>query len=349
MILRISLVRIRFLKQLLLLFPLVLYAEALAADPVADATARFLAGMPVQGTPLERFGTDSGWAAHAVDLDRGWENLEEQQLSKIRAWAPPALGPSYQDSGLMYYMFSGPDFLYANAFFPNASTYVLCGIEPIGPMPDIEKIPTNLLPAALANLRKSLDSALNRSYFITKYMMFDLKEIQLNGTLPILYVFLARACCTINSVTLGALDHDGNFVPEEKGTTPGVKIVFLGPSGREQTLYYFKSDLADLAIKDDPGFSKFCEQQGQGVSLLKAACYLMNSKKFLVVRDFLLTHSKLILQDDSGIPFRFLEPAKWDIHLYAKADEENKPARLNFSFGYEWKKTHSTLMVATPK
>ena len=35
----------------------------------------------------------------------------------------------------MFYMFSGPDFLYANAFFPNASTYILCGIEPVGPVP----------------------------------------------------------------------------------------------------------------------------------------------------------------------------------------------------------------------
>ena len=75
----------------------------------------------------------------------------------------------------------------------------------------------------------------------------------------------------------------------------------------------------------------------------------MNSKKFLVVRDFLLTHSKLILQDDSGIPFRFFEPEKWDIHLYAKPDDESKPARLEFGFGYEWKKTHTTLMVARPK
>ena len=337
------------MKRLLLLLLLALCTQALASDPTADATARFLAGLPVKGTPLESHSTDSGWAMHATDLDRAWGSLEKQQLSKIRAWAPQALGPSYKDSGLMYYMFSGPDFLYANAFFPNASTYILCGTEPIGPIPDIAKIPRAVLPSALASLRKSLDSALNRSFFITKYMMFDLKDIQLDGTLPILYIFLARARCTIDSVTLVALDCDGNFVPEGKGTTPGVKIVFSGPSGREQTLYYFTSDLADLGVEANPGFSKFCEQQGQGVTLLKAACYLMNSKKFLVVRDFLLTHSKLILQDDSGIPFRFFEPEKWDIHLYAKPDDESKSARLEFGFGYEWKKTHTTLMVARPK
>jgi hypothetical protein len=349
MVLRISHLTIILLKRLLLLLSLALCTQALASEPTPDATAKFLAGMPVKGTPLESYRTHSGWAVHATDLDRAWGSLEKEQLSKIRAWAPQALGSSYKDSGLMYYMFSGPDFLYANAFFPNASTYILCGIEPIGPMPDIEKIPPAVLPSALANLRKALDSSLNRSFFITKYLMFDVKQNQLSGTLPILYVFLARARCTIDSVTLVSLDCDGNLVPEGKGTTPGVKIVFCGPSRREQTLYYFMSDLADLAVNANPGFSKFCEQQGQGVTLLKAAAYLMNSEKFLVVRDFLLTHSKLILQDDSGIPFRFLEPEKWDIHLYAKPDNESKPARLKFAFGYEWKKTHTTLMVATPK
>jgi hypothetical protein len=337
------------LKRFLLLLPLVLCAQALAADPNANATATFLAGLPVKGTPLESHGTDPGWTAHAADLDCAWERLEKEQLSKIRAWAPQSLGSSYKDTGPMFYMFSGPDFLYANAFFPKASTYILCGIEPIGPVPDIDKIQPDILPSALANLRKSLDSLLGASYFVTKFMRADFKQTQLDGLLPILYIFVARAGCTIDSVTLVALDHDGKFVPEGKETTPGVKIVFSTPGGPKQTLYYFKSDLADQGIKANPGFTKFCEKQGQGVTLLKAACYFMKTTKFSMVRDFLLAHSKIILQDDSGIPPSFLEPTKWDIRSYAKADEETKQVRLEFGFGYEWKKTHSSLMVVTPK
>ena len=49
------------------------------------------------------------------------------------------------------------------------------------------------------------------------------------------------------------------------------------------------------------------------MSLLKAASYLMHAKNFSQVRDFLLTHSKVILQDDSGIPCRFFDKHKWDI------------------------------------
>ncbi|MEY2563164.1 MAG: hypothetical protein QOH88_1357 [Verrucomicrobiota bacterium] len=350
-----------------LLASLAFCARAFAVDPIADATAKFLAGLPVRGTPLEKYGADSPWAAHAADLDRAWTRLETQQLSKIRSWAPMALGAAYEDTGPMFYMFSGPDFLYANAFFPNASTYILCGIEPVGPIPDIEKIPRQVLPSALANLRKSLDSVLSWSFFITKNMKVDLRQVQLSGTLPVLYVFLARAGCTIDSVTPVALDRAGSFVPEAKGTTPGVKIVFTNSKGREQTLYYFTSDLADWAVKAVPNFGKFCEQQGTGVTLLKAASYLMHSNNFSMVRGFLLTHSKVILQDDSGIPLRFFDRAKWDLRLYGryhgpinrfkdhpqpdlvKEDAAAKAGPLEFSFGYQWQPSRSSLMVATPK
>jgi hypothetical protein len=349
-----------------LLSYLVASARLFAADSTPDATAKFLAGLPVNGTPLENY-SSGGWKTHAADLDRAWKQFEDRQLSKIRIWAPEALGPAYQDTGPMYYMFSGPDFLYANAFFPNASTYILCGIEPVGPIPDIARIPQHVLPSALANLRKSLDSVLSWSFFITKNMKVDLRQQQLSGTLPVLYVFLARAGCTIELVEPVALDKTGAFVPEGKGTTPGVRITFTGTTGRRQTLYYFTTDLADWAIKVNPNFGAFCEQQGQGVTLLKAASYLMHSDNFSKVRGYLLAHSKVILQDDSGIPHRFFSRDKWEVHFYgrypgpirrflknaqpdlARDNTVATPPPLPFSFGYQWQPSRSSLIVATPK
>lgn len=346
---------------------LLLVSSAFAADPVADATAKFLAGLPVRDTPLEAYVNVPGWTSHATELDRAWKQVEERQLARIRAWAPQALGPAYEENGPMFYMFSGPDFLYANEFFPNASTYILCGVEPVGPVPEIEKIPRPALVSSLANLRKSLDAVLSFSFFITKNMKVDLKQTQLSGTLPILYVFLARAGCTIDSVESVALGRDGNFAPEGKGTTPGVRIRFTGRNGREQTLYYFMTDLANWAIKVNPNFMNFCEQQGKGASLLKAASYLMHSDNFSQVRDFLLTHSNVILQEDSGIPYRYFAKEKWDIRFHgryigpinrflkhgqldlARDANASHPAPLPFSFGYQWKPSQSALLVATPK
>jgi len=53
----------------------------------------------------------------------------------------------------MFYMFGGPDFLYANAFFSNATTYVLSGLEPVGQIPDISKLQRGSVVQALRTSR----------------------------------------------------------------------------------------------------------------------------------------------------------------------------------------------------
>jgi len=88
---------------------LLLGATLLAADPVADATAKFLAGMPVRGHPDRAIRPRFRVGRSRRRFDRAWTQLEQRQLSKIRAWPPQFLGPTYTDRGPMFYMFSGPD------------------------------------------------------------------------------------------------------------------------------------------------------------------------------------------------------------------------------------------------
>lgn len=348
--------------KVLALFFALMAATAFGQDP--DATAKFLAGLPVRGTSAEKYSLDPAWATHAAEFDSAWTKLEQRQLSRIRDWAPQYLGGAYKDDGPMFYMFSGPDILYAQAFFPNASTYILAGTEPVGVVPDLGKVPA--MGSSLANLRKSLSSLLSWSFFITKDMRVDLNQNQLSGTLPVLYVFLARAGCQINDVSLVSLNNDGQLT-SGKGATPGVKITFRGPTGKTQTLYYFTTDLADWGIKSKPGFLKFCDSQGSGVTLLKAASYLMHENGFGRVRDFLLGHSKLILQDDSGIPHRYFLTGKWavrycgnykgPIELFkqhyqadlAKIYAGANPLPLQFGFGYQWHTNAASLTISTPK
>jgi hypothetical protein len=267
----------------------------------------------------------------------------------------------------MFYMFSGPDFLYADAFFPNAATYVLSGLEPVGPVPDMTKLSRDSLPHVLAHLRSSLNNVLNYSFFVTKDMRRKLGAGQLPGTLPILYVFLARSGKTIRDVTPISLGMDGALLsPGEAGsavTASGAKIVFSGSDGRTQTLYYFRTDLSDTGVRGS-GFLKFCERLGTGDSFVKSASYLMHSDGFSKVRDFLLTHSASIVQDDSGVPVRFFEPGVWDLRPFgrylgpirifrnrhqAKLRElflNGKPPQLDFGIGYRWRANESNILLA---
>ena len=286
---------------------------ARAAETVtADDTARFLAGLPPSAdSPLTPLTREAAWQHHAKFFDTAFAQLEQRQLSKIRAWSAANLAAPRPT---MFYMFSGPDFLYADAFYSNATTYVLSALEPPGSVLDLTRLPRGGVGAALYNVERSLGSVLSFSFFITKQMKVDLHAGQFSGTLPILYVFLARSGKTIRNVSPVAIDNKGAayFANENPGpnATRGLRIVFAGSDGVEKTLYYFSTDLSNPSVKAS-GFLKFCATLAPGNSLIKSASYLMYSANFTAVRDFLLANSATIIQDDSGIPLAYYSAKRW--------------------------------------
>ena len=206
--------------------------------------------MPSANSPLMPLTKDPAWQRHAKFFDTAFAQLEQRQLSKIRAWSETNLAAPRPT---MFYMFSGPDFLYANAFYSKATTYVLSALEPPGSVPDLARLPRGGVGAALYSVERSLGSILSFSFFITKQMKTDLHAGQINGTLPVLYVFLARSGKTIKSVTPVALDDKGAayFANENPGPNAvrGARIIFAGTDGVEKTLYYFSTDLSNSGVK----------------------------------------------------------------------------------------------------
>ena len=265
----------------------------------------------------------------------------------------------------MFYMFSGPDFLYADAFYSKATTYVLSALEPPGSVPDLTRLPPGGLDAALNNVEHSMGSILNFSFFITKRMKVDLRAGQLNGTLPILYVLLARSGKTIRDVSPVALDNKGAayFANENPGpnATRGVRIVFAGGDGEQKTLYYFSTDLSNSGVRSS-GFLKFCETLAPANSLIKSASYLLHAGNFSTVRDFILANSATIIQDDSGIPLTAYNPRKWRFFpfgryagpiaefpgryqpAYAELFRRSQP--MDFGIGYRWRSYESNLLLS---
>ncbi len=348
-------------------------APALAAGVTPNDTARFLAGMKVEaGSPLEQLTNEKFFTEHAGFFDRAWAALDSGQLSKVRAWSSENLKAPQP---ALFYMFSGPDFLYANAFFPKSETYVLSGLELPGDIPDIAALPKSSIPQELSALRVSLNSVLSYSFFITKDMRTNLYGRRVSGTLPVLFVFLARSGKTTESVSFVELDKEGALHPasvrapeqgknREMPGAKGVKITFHGESKEPQTLYYFATDLSDQGTENS-GFLKFCEQIGQGDSLIKSASYLPQRNNFSRIRTFLLTHSTAIVQDDTGIPLKDFDLEGWDLRPFGnyvkpiskflgmyQSDLQNLFVKehaqpIQFSIGYRWKNGSSSMLLAT--
>ena len=140
----------------------------------ADDTARFLAGMPPSAdSPLMPLTKEPAWQRHAKFFDNAFGQLEQRQLSKIRAWSEsPSRGAAadhvlhVQRAGLPLrrrVLSEGDD---------------LCA-ERAGagrPVPDLTELPRGGVGAALYNVERSLGSILSFSFFITKQMKTDLQR-----------------------------------------------------------------------------------------------------------------------------------------------------------------------------
>jgi hypothetical protein len=345
--------------------------RALPVGAGPNDVARFLAGMPVpESSPLAPLTRDPAWQAHSAFFENEFTKLNQRQLQKLHAWQETYLPETTQPIPVAFYMFSGPDFLYVDQFFPRAAVYVLCGKESMGPPPDPLRIAN--LPGALGNLENAMKSSLSTTYFITKDMKIDLQQQNLNGVLPILYVFIARADKSITRVTFGSLSSSGTFeesAPGKKGgSIPGVRINYTdNQTGNSQTLYYFTTDISDGGIKSTPGFLKFCQRLGIGSSFLKSSSYLMFEEGFATIRNFILEHSNRIVQDDSGIPLAYLAADKWNLRLFGnylspielfkqhyqprlqELFQQSNPPPLDFGFGYRWNYKEANLMLAERK
>src|SRR6266550_18363 len=345
--------------------------RAIPLNTGPNDVAHFLAGMPVpENSSLAPLTRDPAWQAHAAFFEEQFSKVHLRQLQKLHGWQATYLPESAQSKPVVFYMFSGPDFLYVDQFFPRAAVYVLCGKEALGPPPDPLRIAN--LSGALGNLENAMKSSLNTTYFITQDMKVDLHEQNLNGVLPILYAFIARADKSITNVTFGSLSSGGAFqeaAPGKKGSSvSGVRIRYTdNQSGDSQTMYYFSTDISDGGIKATPGFLKFGQRLGVGSSLLKSSSYLMFENGFAAIRNFILEHSNRIVQDDSGIPLAYFDPNKWNVHLFGvylgpielfkqhhqprlqELFQQGNPSPLEFGFGYRWNYKEAHLMVAERK
>ena len=168
--------------------------------------ARFLAGMSSRLRP--DFQKTKTWETHRTQIDVRWDRAEGR-LAPIRSFRRAELAGLGQ--GHVFYPFGGPDFLYADAFFPNAGTYTLVGLEAIGNIPDLSSLSEAQIATSLRGLQTSISSSLDYSYFLTKDMREDLARTNLKGVLPILYVYLARTGHRIHSVDYVHLTSSGQI------------------------------------------------------------------------------------------------------------------------------------------
>ncbi|MEI6899106.1 MAG: hypothetical protein WCL00_04455 [Bacteroidota bacterium] len=312
----------------------------------------------------------SDLAGYRKQVEKDWSLVVKNKIDPISKWRKQHILPSEQDSGTLFYPFAGADFLYANTFFPGCRNYILIGLEPVGKILRCDTMQKQTLLNYLGKIRSSLYFSNNLGFFRTESMEKELNQETLDGTLPLIAFYIKKTHHEITSITYFVLDSAGSQKEIKAGQTPiGVKVDFCDSTSQKlQTVYYFSVDLSDSGLKRRKAFMAFVKSFGPAQTFLKAASYLMFNSYFHTIRNYILENSKMVLQDDSGIPFRNFNPKKWEVQLYGtytrtidlfehKFQEDleeaylkqEKPNPVPFRIGYNVKFNETNLLKATLK
>jgi hypothetical protein len=259
----------------------------------------------------------SASAYHKQQMDALWRSHEYGRGQSVRSWASSEIG-DLQRHGALFYPFSGPDYLFAHELFPHAETYILCGLEPAEPLPDLQTLSPGEMAGGLDNLRTALSSIMSAGYFITVDMRRDLQSTRFRGVLPVLLAFLARTGATVDSVDIVGLDGSGTpaLTRTRGGSAPGLMIRFRNGFGGQKRLFYFRQDLSNGSTRPGGAFLTFVSKQGYPPALVKSASYLMHQDSFSTIRNYLTSQSSGLVQDPSGVPYRSLVSAGLSLDLY---------------------------------
>ena len=331
-------------------------------------TAKILAGINTEtDDKFSNLEHSPAWQSHYSSINNSWSQLESRQISKVQQWSVEELKDINATKPSIFYPFSGPDFLYSYSLFPEAKEMVMVGLEPVGSVPDLTSLNASQFDHKLREVRNSLYAILQFSFFRTNDMKVDLQK---QGVLPLLYVFMARTNNRLLDVDYVGLDKEANVQPIAEGLIPGVKISYL-PKGMEEprTLYYFSTDLSNDGIGKHPEIKQFVAKLDNSVTYLKAASYLMYYDNFSEIKDIALNNSNYLLQDDSGMPLSSFNNNDWNLEFYGNYttpialfsnryqpelrqiynNNRDRIKPLDFGIGYQFQVNTSNLMLAKSK
>lgn len=339
-----------------------------------DEISAILGGINDSGNTLSHLYDSSAWKENREFMNTSWKRLENSRLAKLDSWSKAELAGPNKNCNVVFYPFSGPDFLTANAFFPKAKKIVMLGLEPIGSLPEISKFNNLEAKDYSEDFKHSLNDIFQRSYFITQYMLRDFQKQKVNGLLPVLCFFIKKTGHKITDIRYLVKKGNDTIVENEYNTRAsyfGVKVSCEKDSIRKE-VYYFRYDVSNKQFNDTCVFYKFINANSKdAVTYVKSASYLLHANFMTNMKKLILRNSLYVLEDDTGIPYDDIDKEKkYDIKLYGryvkpikdfpylrmqtsivKAFEKDSASipNLPFHLGYHWQSKQDLLILASRK
>jgi hypothetical protein len=286
--------------------------------------SRVIAGLPVEGdSALETIQAKPFYKKYKDYTDRTFSEVKSTMLDPVAGWTDSMHVGNDAEGITCFYPLSGPDFMFANAFYPNAKNYILMALERRGSLPNFKEMTDEQLQRYFDGMIKSMKYITTRGYFVTMHMGSDFSKSHLNGTLHMILYMMARTGHKIAKVEDGLIDSNGNLTridekqKDVEAETRIKTIDFVSPDGKQaKTLYFFNQNADDEHLPEHPGIEKFINGFERRSAYMKASQCALFNPNFKKIRELVLSCDEVI-QDDSGLPYKYYsDTTEYDTYLY---------------------------------
>lgn len=239
-----------------------------------------------------------------TQADDAWGFYQKTIGQPLSAWAAAEIAP--KAGGTVFYPFSGPDFVTVAHAFPNADRYVMVAMQAAG------------APVTLATMPAARVQGF-QSKFIREWMKFsrlaffrtdDLNEDQRDqfapiGVTTILSTFALYSGFDVMEIYPIVYDEKtDDFIKSETGPWKSVRLV-LSKAGKPVTLDYVSLDLSDASLSKNEPMRKWLAREASNPVLIKAASHLLQETYFSILRDILVAHATMVVQDETGLNYSY--------------------------------------------
>ncbi len=310
------------MKRILTVFIFIFILTAVSGYLHGAASDAAEAGLYLSGkdlppeSPLLALTNKGTYPEFREKMKEDWNFYRDHSVRPIMAWREKWMPD--EKHKVCFYPFAGADFINAYDFYPEARKYVLIGLETAGGVPDLLKLSAKELTGGFNSMIEGYDYLIHWNFYLTLDMATNLERSPLRGTFPHILSQMAWLGLVPEHVYSVSLSRKGELAYSELKTgqyCDSGAIDFTGPDGVKKEVIFLHLNLGNRTLGKNPLWRKYLLSLAPAAGIMKAASYLPPLDDFSIIRGICLSSMDVLVEDDSGIPYKYFN-SNWDIILF---------------------------------
>lgn len=262
---------------------------------------------------------------HRAKASHWWSVWEQRFGTPMQSWRAAELGKVAAD--VVFYPFSGPDFVTLHRMMPMARHYVMVAGQVAGKLPDLAHVPAARTARWLHALQIEMSRFAVNGFFRTRELN-DTEQASdgLQGMISILLYFTSREGFDVLDIAPIRLDPSTlQWAPDSQPQARwhAIRMTLRRQSdGGNVLLDYISVNLDDQHLRKAAPLRAWVQSMARHPTLIKAASHQLQTGGYEEVATALLDHAPLLLQDESGVAFARVSQ-RFAVQLYGKYSGPN--------------------------